>query len=354
MTWLGRRAAEFARLRECARASGTPVAALAPRFLRFVLAEGYSPSEVLMLGLLRGDGPIDPRRFISKERMLAHQVRVNGREYFPYTEDKLVFFERCLAHGLPTPRVRGAYAASAADTGSALPVARDAVQLSRLLARHAPWDFVIKPVDGVHGQGVRVLRYADGALATTAGQRQTVDSLVARLSASAYRHWLLQDRLFPHDDLVALSGSAFLQTARLVTAIKPDGHVIVPAAWLRIIGGDSAFDNFNFGASGNLVGTLELPSGRLDHVLAPGPPGHGLVEAARHPGTGAAFERFRLPFAQEILDLVQRAAKAFAPLRTIGWDVAITPDGPSLIEGNVTWDPLPTKRDLREWLPALE
>ena len=50
----------------------------------------------------------------------------------------------------------------------------------------------------------------------------------------------------------------------------------------------------------------------------------------------------------------ERAARAFAPLRTIGWDVAITPDGPSLIEGNVTWDPLPTKRDLRLWLPALE
>jgi hypothetical protein len=37
--------------------------------------------------------------------------------------------------------------------------------------------------------------------------------------------------------------------------------------------------------------------------------------------------------------LVRDAATAFLPLRTIGWDVAITDGDPVLIEGNVTWDP---------------
>jgi Sugar-transfer associated ATP-grasp len=213
---------------------------------------------------------------------------------------------------------------------------------------------VLKPVHGVHGQGVRVLRFADGEFHTMEGTRRSVDALLAELAPSPYRNWLLQDRLHPHPHLVELSGSTFLQTARVITVLGQDGTVTIPAAWLRIIGGSLIFDNFNFGASGNLVGTIDLPTGRLDHVLAPGPPGRGMVDASRHPVTGMAFQGFALPFAREMQDTVERAAIAFAPLRTIGWDVAITPDGPSLIEGNVTWDPLPTKRDLRQFLPSLE
>ena len=38
--------------------------------------------------------------------------------------------------------------------------------------------------------------------------------------------------------------------------------------------------------------------------------------------------------------LAEQAALQFLPLRTIGWDIAITPGGPSILEGNVWWDPL--------------
>jgi hypothetical protein len=37
--------------------------------------------------------------------------------------------------------------------------------------------------------------------------------------------------------------------------------------------------------------------------------------------------------------LAERAARTFFPLRTVGWDIALTTDGPALIEGNPFWDP---------------
>jgi hypothetical protein len=51
------------------------------------------------------------------------------------------------------------------------------------------------------------------------------------------------------------------------------------------------------------------------------------------------FRGFAIPLWAEACALVERAALAFLPLRTIGWDVAVTPRGALLIEGNVTWDP---------------
>ncbi len=42
----------------------------------------------------------------------------------------------------------------------------------------------------------------------------------------------------------------------------------------------------------------------------------------------------KLPFTQEAVDMVKEAAKLIPEIRYIGWDVAITPDGPIIIEGN--------------------
>jgi len=41
---------------------------------------------------------------------------------------------------------------------------------------------------------------------------------------------------------------------------------------------------------------------------------------------------------------VEATAVKFWPLRTIGWDVALTPNGPRIVEGNVWWDP-PNQHD---------
>ncbi len=306
-----------------------------------------------MLGFVGTSGLVDESNFISKERMLAVQLRANPRKCFDFTEDKLVFYRRCVEHDLATPRVHAALCAEAREAGD-VPVVADASQLAALLATDEPRDLVFKPVGGVHGQGVLILRLEHGVFRGTDERVYTAGDLQAEAARYDYRSWLIQDRLYPHHALVKLSGSQFLQTARVVSCLDPDGQVRIPIAWLRIIASAGAFDNFNFGESGNLVATIELPDGSIDHVLAPGPPGRGVIELTRHPVTGMSFADFKLPFAAEIHRLVTRAARAFAPLRTIGWDVAITDAGPSLIEGNVTWDPLPTKRNLRTIADSLQ
>lgn len=309
----------------------------------------FSPQEMFLLGLLEpGLAESERRKMCAKARLLATQLAANREGNTALTENKLEFFKRCREEHLATPNLLAlCKPGGEAPQGIDLPLLEDATLLRDFLAARETLDFVLKPVAGVHGEGVRLLRWEAGSLKEGA---QLVDpvSLFRHMAGFSYKAWMLQERLYAHRNIFDLSGSEKLQTARVVTIAPRQGEVQVPIAYLRIICGDDPFDNFNFGTSGNLVATVDLGSGRLKHVLGAHPSGFGIVEHRHHPLTGQAFEDFCLPHAAEVVQLVQRAARAFRPLCTIGWDVAITDAGPLLMEGNVTWDPLPTREDLEE------
>jgi hypothetical protein len=130
-----------------------------------------------------------------------------------------------------------------------------------------------------------------------------------------------------------------LQTLRVVTYAEPDGGVGVYDALFKIIVGDSLVDNFQDGRSGNLIARTRLVDGVLGPAVGPSPDGVGLASYVDHPHTGVSICGLPLPGFAEALGLVRRAAQFFLPLRTIGWDVALTASGPVLVEGNVWWDP---------------
>jgi hypothetical protein len=69
------------------------------------------------------------------------------------------------------------------------------------------------------------------------------------------------------------------------------------------------------------------------------PQGGGLVPVDRHPDTGVELAGFEVPCWREAYALVKRAHGVFAEFGSIGWDVALTTDGPKLLEANAWWDP---------------
>lgn len=53
-----------------------------------------------------------------------------------------------------------------------------------------------------------------------------------------------------------------------------------------------------------------------------------------HPDTGIRFQGYQLPMVQEAVALAKEASKIIPGVNHIGWDIAIAPDGPAIIEGN--------------------
>ncbi len=53
----------------------------------------------------------------------------------------------------------------------------------------------------------------------------------------------------------------------------------------------------------------------------------------KHPDTNILLENFKVPFFFDACDLAKKATK-YLPNKIVGWDIAISPTGPIIIEGN--------------------
>jgi hypothetical protein len=94
-------------------------------------------------------------------------------------------------------------------------------------------------------------------------------------------------------------------------------------------------DNWQRGLTGNAESAVSLSDGLLEPAVTICPNGSGLRTIPTHPKTGVCFDQFRLPFWSEVCSLVKETAIKFLPVRTIGWDVAITPNSPVILEEDI-------------------
>ena len=79
---------------------------------------------------------------------------------------------------------------------------------------------------------------------------------------------------------------------------------------------------------------MDLASGTLGVARQKSRP---FVPVKVHPDSGHPIEGLTLPFWKAALDLAVNAHREFQEMPSVGWDVAITEDGPVLVEGNPVW-----------------
>jgi len=238
--------------------------------------------------------------------------------------NKLEFAAWCRRHDLPTAPVL-----LVAAQGEFPPELQpQAAGRPRLPAA----DLFVKPNAGRGGSGAQCFRW-DGVdrYLDASGRAFTQEELlehVRRLSLT--RPCLVQPRLVNHPELAELANGA-LSTVRVLTIENERGEFEVTHAVLRMaIGSGATVDNFH---AGGIAAPIDLRTGMLDRATDLGlRPDVGWCES--HPDTHAKILGQRLPWWPETLELARRAHAAFADRVVIGWDIAVLPDGPVLIEGN--------------------
>jgi len=154
---------------------------------------------------------------------------------------------------------------------------------------------------------------------------------------------LVEEYVVQHPSLMQLSPSG-LNTVRIFTQVTSDDVEIIGAR-LRV-SVNSPVDNM---AAGNMAVPVDILTG-----LTNGPGVFSDIakdDCYIHPVTQKSVINFQIPFWNEVLDFVRKAARAHPENRSVGWDIAITADGPELIEGNHNWCKLllqlPVKRGMK-------
>ena len=142
--------------------------------------------------------------------------------------------------------------------------------------------------------------------------------------------YLLQQRIQQHPEMSRLHPPS-INAIRLVT-FNNEGNVQVFWAALKIGARGNRVDNV---ACGGLAVRIDLTSGRLqgDGMFLPG---QGTT-TDRHPDTGVLFDGFEIPYFHEAIQSAKDAHRHLYGVHSIGWDIAITPAGPTIIEGNDNW-----------------
>ena len=297
---------------------------------------GFEYAEALGLGLLDPAlGERERSRQVSRHATLEAQERLNPAGVTPISGEKAIFYPYCAAAGIPTPRLFGVFDGAGLGWNHLLdaPIGRDG--LEAFLGRDLPGEFVVKPSGGYHGKGVRALRREGGRL-TGAGWSGTAADLAALIRDDPeFPVWVAQERLHDHPGLASLVEGETLQTLRVVTLVEDDGAVATLYAVLRLAIGGGDSDNFLRGTSGNGVSQVRLADGRLGPLTLARSDGCGFERRPAIPGSGVPVEGVEVPHWEEVVALVRDCAPALLPARTIGWDIAVTPSGPRVIEANM-------------------
>ncbi len=138
--------------------------------------------------------------------------------------------------------------------------------------------------------------------------------------------YLVEDTIVQHPDMCKLCAKS-VNTIRVVTILSDAGNVHVVYALVRIGGGKKDVDNVSSGG----MYTLLSPEGKITH---PAFCDKTVTYYTAHPVTGYPLIGFQVPYFAEAIELCRQAAQVEPRMRYIGWDVAITPSGPVLVEGN--------------------
>lgn len=254
---------------------------------------------------------------LSMNRRNLHYIYTrNQRMHFPLADDKMLAKEVLTAAGVRMPETYRSYS-----------YFFELRSLERDLAAYH--DFVIKPARGSGGSGIIVIVGRSGrdwlgisgkVYALYDLQKHISDIIFGVFSFDLGDSAIIESRIVQHPEMQELSPLGLAD----VRIILCDDTPIMSMTRIPTRQSDGKA-NLHQGALGVAI---DIANGITTHGRFLGEP------ITQHPDSGVNVIGRALPYWPEIVELAQRAARA-VPLKYLGVDISISPDGPQLLEINV-------------------
>ena len=263
----------------------------------------YFPYGLDIKGLRDKDDYLDDSWFLWQCAML--NTVLTDHDYTCILRDKELFATLLTEWGFETPH-----------TMTSVRTLEEAATVTDMLFSQGGTYFC-KPLDGQCGGGVFRL---DTCVEIDR------DSVRNRLSQGVY---LVQTCVVQHPVMDSIYDKS-VNTLRILTVMdKGTGKAVSVAGEVRFGAHGSVVDNL---AAGGVAVGIDLKTGQLSEfgICKKG----GAKRTPCHPDSLVRFDDVRIPFVQEAVDLAEKLHEKLSSIRVIGWDIAITSDGPIFIEGN--------------------
>ena len=245
--------------------------------------------------------------------------------------DKLIFDAVIRGCGMETPDTFGLFRKDRKKRPIRCFARNDTLSLQDFLAQ-SPGRYFVKSRDGAGGAGSFLLSVQDGAalLDGSAVSEPDLQGRFAALPGDA----LIQTAVPQHHAMARLNATS-INTLRVITALGRGvaGRAKLMAVAIRIGRAGAMVDNL---AAGGLFCQVDAQTGRLQGPLRSK---DGTTHPV-HPDSGLKLDGSTIPHFAAALDQCRVMHELLGPApATIGWDIAISPDGPVFMEGNMYWDP---------------
>lgn len=171
---------------------------------------------------------------------------------------------------------------------------------------------VVKPLNECGGKGVEVI-----SINKDSDLEKIFNSLIRN------KQYLVEDYIIQCKQMNSLYDKS-VNTLRVLTFYKNKKVYILK--YVLKIGNGGAVDNFSSGG----MYTFVDESGK---VYVPAIDEEGNVFDV-HPLSKKKIVGFEIPKYKEVVDFVKELGKVVPEVRYVGWDIAITDDGPVVVEGN--------------------
>ena len=308
------------------RLSGTSIGRQIRDQIRLVLRHGATPWVYYMTELYKPGAMAEAGEYLMRSEMKFGLYRAFTRlsRDAPYGShhslgDKLQTAAWCLEAGLPHPEPLMLIAHGTVDWQTAAKTDLDQ-------------DLFVKPRRGRGAAGIdwfnriEAFTYLDRA-----GQTLTLDQVVERLKARARTDDVIVMRRLKNHPVIASLASQSLITLRVFTCLDEKLKPEVTNAFLRSLAKLEV--SWGTGTIEEYAAAIDLETGALGPMTGDKPLClSNWVDW--HPITGAPVTGRVLPFWPQVLELAIAAHRQVPQRVLVGWDIAITEEGPMLIEGN--------------------
>lgn len=290
-----------------------------------------SSNEYYDFGLYDPDMPADVKRqFAGVDGIKILNRALTPLEITPtraFVGNKLLYTELLGKLGIGTSETQ-ALVSTFRQAGQ-MTVLRDACAVETFLREDARYPLFGKPHHGSLSDGsVRIEGVEGDLLRLGNGQTRKIGAFVSEVMERYAGGFLLQTAINPHPRMAEVAGPA-IGCVRVVTVNDGNGPKPVYSVW-KLPAPTAMSDNF--WQAGSLLSLINLRTGVVETCQR----GVGLKAELLelHPTSGAPVVGFELPYWEETLQVAVDAHAVFPEFGVCGYDIAVAPDGPRILECN--------------------